>query len=223
MNGAFSKKFIEGATWVSSLLKPIKPMDITKIRLNVKDIIITVLVVQSDPAQRALLSEAIRMVTGLDAITAPTQEGALARFDASDVLLIDCRLSGHVSIRLILEEWFRKNKGPICVLSSSTIDQDAREDLYHQGVSHVLSKDVSNETIISVLRLYEQEAKLRRVMDVSVQREMYLIQYTEMITLEVQRLKQFVPFSLIIIAVLFILLISDTPLSVDSLLRLLGK
>jgi len=178
--------------------------------------------VQKDPAQRAILGETIQMVSDMKVVTAATQSEAFALIGEADVLLTDWEMNGEKDTNLLLEEWMRQDKGPICVLSLSP-DAGLREDLYLQGVSNVLRKGVSIDVVIAVLRLYGKEAALRRLLNMSMQREYYLAQYIEMITEEVTRLKLYVPLSFIVILVLVILAVSDHPIPWDLLISLVTR
>ena len=217
-----SKRLWPIFNWILSLLRPIKPLNITKLTLVANGSIITVLVVQKDPAQRAILGETIQMVSDMKVVTAATQSEAFALIGEADVLLTDWEMNGEKDTNLLLEEWMRQDKGPICVLSLSP-DAGLREDLYLQGVSNVLRKGVSIDVVIAVLRLYGKEAALRRLLNMSMQREYYLAQYIEMITEEVTRLKLYVPLSFIVILVLVILAVSDHPIPWDLLISLVTR
>ncbi len=217
-----SKRLWAVVNWILSLLKPIKPLNITKLTLEANGSIITVLVVQKDPAQRAILGETIQMVSEMNVVTAASQSEAFALIKEADVLLTDWEMNGEKDTNLLLEEWMRQDKGPICVLSLSP-DSGLREDLYLQGVSNVLRRGVSIDVIIAVLRLYGKEAAVRRLLTLSMQREYYLAQYIEMITEEVTRLKLYVPLSFIVILVLVILAVSDSPIPWELLISLLPR
>ncbi len=116
-----------------------------------------VLIVEDDDQQRRLFAEVIHSY-GYKAISASSQREAIDFIDTSDIMLLDWRLNGDA--QNLLDLWTAKSttQRPVAVVSAH-ISNVSVEALFRAGVYNVLTKPVTIETLMTVVRHYVSDVQ----------------------------------------------------------------
>lgn len=223
--------------FITSILQPFPPFKVSMLqeRGNL-DKRTSILVVDANDMSRVQLLNAIRNTSLFSIQTAASTQESNDLIKDADILVYHWHKNSQwTEANQIISSWRRAHDGPICVLTPF-LDSNIRQSFYVSGVSNVIETETPTlakaqaedtlfdiETVLAVLHNYERTEAFRRMITEYSKREEYLLEYLELATQEIARLKRYVPLSIGALALLLFLQLTGQEIPWEGLFELLGR
>lgn len=222
---------------LASILHPFPPIQMSKLREAGKvDKKPDILIVDTNDKTRIQLFQTVRNTNRFNITPIASTQESHDHLQNSDILIYHWhRDSEWTEASQVISSWRRSHGGPICILTPF-LDAKVRRSFYTSGVSNVIETETTTltqeaqgeevlfdvETVLAVLLNYERTEAFRRMIREYEKREEYILEYLELATMEITRLKRYVPLSMAAVVLLIFLQLTGREIPWDLFSKLFG-